>query len=63
MGRTPTNAKLTPEDVKNIRELVEIRERYKRKAKELSQAQIAQKFDVSVLTIQRITTGKHWRNV
>ena len=62
-GEDLPHAKLTDEDVRYIRLLVEQRELYKRQASELTNAKIAEKYDVHVRTIDRITAGENWTHV
>lgn len=56
-------SKLSESDVVIIRQLVEVRDDYKKKARELSNKEIAKKFDVHCRTIDRITAGENWTHV
>lgn len=56
-------AKLNERDVEIIRELVSIRDEYKRQASELTNKKIAEKFGVHQRTIDRITAGENWGHV
>ena len=57
------NAKLTDSDVRLIRQLVEERESLKRQLKTLTNAAIAEKFDVHQKTIDKVTCGESWWHV
>ena len=62
-GQDLPHAKLTDDDVKMIREMIEHREELKRQASELTAAKIAEKFGVHVRTIDRVSTGENWGHV
>ena len=62
-GQDLPQSKLTDDDVKMIRQLIEHREELKRQASELTAAKIAQKFGVHYRTIDRISTGEGWGHV
>lgn len=62
-GEELPHAKLTNQDVKNIRALINYREGIKAEASELSNKKIAEKFEVHVRTIDRISSGENWAHV
>lgn len=62
-GEQLPQSKLTDEDVKIIRELVEYRDKIKKELSVLTNSAIAEKFDVSQRTIDRITAGHGWTHV
>ena len=53
-------AKLDEDDVVLIRRLIVEREMLKAKARQLTNAKIAEKFAVHVRTIDKISTGETW---
>lgn len=62
-GEQLPQSKLTDEDVKIIRELVEYRDKIKKELSGLTNSALAEKFDVSQRTIDRITAGYGWAHV
>ncbi len=56
-------SKLTNADILNIRELVEYRENLKKELSSLTNAKIAEKFDVHLRTIDKVTAGVSWWHV
>lgn len=62
-GEELPQAKLNQKKVAEIRELVEIRQAMKKRASELSNANLAKKYGVHVRTIDRVTTGETWGHV
>ena len=56
-------SKLNESDVKMIRDLVEARNKLKAELSELTNKKIAEKFEVHVRTIDRITAGEGWGHV
>jgi len=58
-GMELPQTKLTPDDIRLIRELVAERERLKREAAKLTNAAIAVKFEVHQRTIDRVTTRQN----
>ncbi len=62
-GEGLPQSKLTDDDVRNIRLLVEQRNEYIKQAKQLTNKKIAEKFDVHHRTIDRITSGEAWIHV
>ena len=62
-GQDLPQSKLTDDDVKMIRQLIEHREELKRQASELTAAKIAEKFGVHIRTIDRVSTGENWGHV
>jgi hypothetical protein len=56
-------SKLNESDVASILSLVEYRDKLKRELAEMTNAKIAEKFDVHVRTIDRVTTGENWSHV
>ena len=62
-GEQLKHSKLTNDDVKMIRQLVEHREDLKRQASALSAAKLAEKFGVHYRTIDRVTAGENWGHV
>lgn len=59
-GSQLPHAKLTEDDVRLVRELVDERDRHKAIAAALTNRKIADKFGVHVRTIDRITAGNGW---
>jgi hypothetical protein len=57
------NEKLTADDVRLIRELVAERERLLAEAARLSNAAIAEKFEVHENTVWKVTRGAGWIHV
>ncbi len=55
--------KLSEEDVRLIRELLDERERVREAAAELTIQKIADKFEVDRTTITRIGNGRYWKEV
>jgi hypothetical protein len=55
-GMELPQTKLTPDDIRLIKQLVAERERLKREAAKLTNAAIAVKFDVHQRTIDRVTS-------
>ena len=62
-GSDLPQAKLSSDDVRLIRELVDHRESLKREAKSLTNSAIAEKFNVHRRTIERITSEETWLDV
>lgn len=62
-GEQLKHSKLTDDDVRMIRDLIEHREELKRQASELTAAKIAEKFGVHVRTIDRVSGGESWGHV
>ncbi len=62
-GEQLPQSKLTAADVRLILAAVTERDRLKREAAALTNAQLAYKFGVHVRTIDRITTGENWSHV
>lgn len=62
-GSTLAHAKLTEYDVSLIRKLIDEREKMRAQVKNLSNRAIAEKFDVHVRSIDRISTGENWGHV
>ena len=62
-GTDHHNAKLTDDDIRLIRECVAERERLREEARQLSNESLAQKFDVSLRTIDRVTQCRGWIHV
>lgn len=62
-GSDLPQSKLEEQDVRLIRELVAERERHKRAARELSNARLAEKFGISLRTIERLLHGETWWHV
>lgn len=62
-GRPMPKTKLSGEDVRLIRELLEERERVREAAAELTIQKIADKFEVDRTTITRIGNGRYWKEV
>jgi len=56
-------AKLDEQDVRLIQALVEERERHKQAASRLSNARLAEKFGVSLRTIERLLHRETWWHV
>lgn len=56
-------AKLTKDDIKLIRECIAERERLRAEAAQLSNASLAEKFDVHQRTIDRISQRRGWIHV
>lgn len=59
-GSQLPQSRLTEDDVRLIRQLVEQRDELIRRARELTNARIAEKFDVHRRTIDRVTSGEGW---
>ena len=62
-GSKLPQSKLTETDVKLIREIIEERDQLKFVLSQMTNAKIAEKFEVHVRTIDRITTGESWTHV
>ena len=62
-GSRHRNSKLTEDDVRLIRQLLDERAEHLRKAKELSARRIAEKFEVNVRTIDKIGYRESWIHV
>ena len=62
-GMDLPQAKLTDSDVLMIRELVCRRDELKKKAADLTNRKLAEKFDVHIRTIDKITAGGAWGHV
>lgn len=62
-GSKNPNAKLDECDVLHICALLAERDELRKKAAELSAHRIAEKFGVSVVTINQIASGRIWRHV
>jgi hypothetical protein len=60
-GETHHSARLTAHDVELIRQLIDEREALLAKAKNLTNAAIAAKFDVHPRTIDRISSYRGWK--
>lgn len=56
-------SKMTDDDIREIRSLVETRERVKHDLKRMTNAAIAKRYGVHVRTIDRITQGETWGHV
>jgi len=59
-GSQLPHAKLTEDDVRLIREIVDEREAMRRRLKTMTNAAIARKFGVHLRTIDRVATGETW---
>jgi len=62
-GEELPQSRLTDDDVRTIRELIDQRSELLRQARELSNRKIAEKFGVHFRTIDRIATGETWGHV
>ena len=62
-GSDLPQSKLTDDDVMMIRQLVEYRDELKRKASELTNKRIADKFSVHQRTIDKLIHGRTWSHV
>jgi hypothetical protein len=62
-GAQLPHAKLTEDDVRLINSFVEEREQLKTRLKGMTNKSIADKFDVHIRTIDRITSGETWGHV
>jgi len=62
-GQDLPHSKLTNEDVKLIRELVDHRDQLKKELSGLTNKVISEKFDVHRRTIDRITGGHSWTHI
>ena len=56
-------SKLTDDDVRNIRALVEYREKVKRELAGLTNAALAEKFDIHTRSIEKIVARETWGHV
>lgn len=57
------HAKLTNDDVRNIRALIDHREELKRQASLLSNKRLAEKYNVHQRTIEKVSSGFSWSHV
>lgn len=62
-GSDLPQAKLSEDDVRIIRQLIEQRDTYYAMARSLSNRKIAEKFDVHLRTIDRLSAGETWGHV
>ena len=62
-GEQLPHAKLTNDDVRNIRALIDHREELKRQASLLSNKRLAEKYDVHQRTIEKLSSGFSWSHV
>lgn len=62
-GEAHWAAKLTEEDVRQIRELHAEGKRLRLEAARLSRSEIARKFDIDKRTVGDIVSGRAWRHV
>jgi len=62
-GSDRWNAKLTPDDVRLIRGLVAERERLLSEARKLTDAKIAEKFDIHENTVWKVRQKSSWFHV
>jgi len=62
-GSALPQSKLDEHDIKNIRQIVEDRERIKKELSFMSNAALAEKYGVHYRTIGRITAGESWGHV
>jgi hypothetical protein len=62
-GSDLPHAKLTEDDVRLINSFVAEREQLKSRLKGMTNKSIADKFDVHIRTIDRITSGETWGHV
>lgn len=62
-GMDLPHSKLTDDDVRLIRALIEERESHKKAAAQLTNKKIAEKFGVHFRTIDRISAGENWTHV
>jgi len=62
-GTELPQSKLTESDVNLIRELIDYRESLKREIKTMRNSDIAEKFNVHVRTIDRVSSGYTWSHL
>ena len=62
-GMDLPQSRLTDDDVRNIRSLIEHRADLLNQAKQLTNKKIAEKYGVHFRTIDRISTGETWGHV
>ena len=62
-GENHPQSKLSSADIRNIRALVDIRNEHRRKAAELTNEKIAEKFDIHEGHVRRIASGKNWSHL
>ena len=62
-GEQLPHAKLDESDVRNIRELVDHREKLRAELKHLTNKSIASKFEVHIRTIDKVVSGFTWGHV
>lgn len=62
-GQDLPQSRLTEDDVRTIRELIDQRSELLLQARELSNRKIAERFGVHFRTIERIATGETWGHV
>ena len=62
-GSQLPQSKLTEADVLNIRQIVEHRDKLKAELKTLTNAKIAEKYNVHYRTIDRVTAFENWNHV
>lgn len=62
-GEDLPQSKLSESDVRAIREIVEYREKLKSELKSLTNESLADKFEVHIRTIDKVTAGYTWGHV
>jgi hypothetical protein len=62
-GQDLPHAKLTDDDVRWIRRMVERRERLREEANKLSNANLAKQLGLHKNTVGRVTAGENWGHV
>ena len=55
--------RLKSDDVKLIKQMIDERKKHENEAKRLSNKRIAEKFEISLSTVDKIISGKTWKGV
>lgn len=63
IGEKHGRAKLTSEDVRHIKALLDMRERLRTELEGLTMQAIAEKFDIHEGHVRRIAAGRNWAHI